>query len=110
VASPLSELTKNDVRGASRELGLPNWNHAASPCLRSRLAFSVEVRELLIRSQHVYCIMTHAWHASFTCQATAQHLAAVESAENLTRKLLSLTAEDNLRVRMVRCEHLTESR
>lgn len=30
------------VRAVSRELGLPNWNHAASPCLRSRLAFGVE--------------------------------------------------------------------
>lgn len=26
----------------SRELGLPNWSHAASPCLRSRLAFGVQ--------------------------------------------------------------------
>lgn len=30
------------VRAVSRELGLPNWNHAASPCLRSRLAFGVQ--------------------------------------------------------------------
>lgn len=30
------------MRAVSRELGLPNWSHAASPCLRSRLAFGVQ--------------------------------------------------------------------
>lgn len=30
------------VRTLSRTLGLPNWNHAASPCLRSRLALGVQ--------------------------------------------------------------------
>ena len=43
VASPLAALTKDEVRSASKELGLPNWSHAASPCLRSRLALNVEV-------------------------------------------------------------------
>lgn len=43
VASPLSGLTKDEVREVSRELELPNWNFAASPCLRSRLALNVEV-------------------------------------------------------------------
>jgi uncharacterized protein len=75
VASPLSDMTKDEVRQVSRELGLPNWNHAASPCLRSRLAFNVE--------------------------ATALHLAAVESAERITREQLTLFPEDNLRVRML---------
>ena len=45
VASPLADLTKDEVREASRELGLPNWNFAASPCLRSRLALNVEVSQ-----------------------------------------------------------------
>lgn len=34
-------------------------------------------------------------------QATAKHLAAVESAEEIVRLQLGLTPEDNLRVRMV---------
>jgi len=41
VASPISDLTKDQVRSVARHLGLPNWNHAASPCLRSRLALGV---------------------------------------------------------------------
>ena len=36
-------------------------------------------------------------------QATERHLAAVETAEEIVRRELSLTPEDNLRVRMVRC-------
>ena len=41
VASPIDGLTKDEVRAAARLLGLPNWRHAASPCLRSRLALGV---------------------------------------------------------------------
>lgn len=41
VRSPLSGLSKEHVRAVGRHLGLPNWNHAASPCLRSRLAVGV---------------------------------------------------------------------
>ena len=42
VYSPLSKLPKVEVRKLAKHLGLPNHNYAASPCLRSRLAFGVE--------------------------------------------------------------------
>ena len=42
VRSPLSGLAKERVRAVGRHLGLPNWDYAASPCLRSRLAVGVE--------------------------------------------------------------------
>ncbi len=42
VRSPLSGLPKDKVRAVGRHLGLPNWDYAASPCLRSRLAVGVE--------------------------------------------------------------------
>ena len=42
VRSPLDLVSKGDVRRAARHLGLPNWDAAASPCLRSRLAIGVE--------------------------------------------------------------------
>ena len=42
VQSPLNELRKTEVRELAKHLGLPNHAHAASPCLRSRLAFGVE--------------------------------------------------------------------
>ena len=41
VVSPIAHLTKAQVRQAARHLGLPNWNYAASPCLRSRLALGI---------------------------------------------------------------------
>ncbi|RLN86900.1 hypothetical protein BBJ28_00016552 [Nothophytophthora sp. Chile5] len=46
VVSPLSELTKQEVRNVAKYLGLPNWNAAASPCLRSRLQFGVEATQV----------------------------------------------------------------
>ncbi len=75
VASPLQHLTKNDVRAFAQEAGLPNWAYAASPCLRSRLAFGVE--------------------------ATEERLRRVEAAEQVVRQHLTLAPEDNLRVRVV---------
>lgn len=45
VRSPLAELgwTKEDVRRAGRELGLPTWDAPASPCLSSRVAYGLEI-------------------------------------------------------------------
>jgi uncharacterized protein len=47
VRSPLMEagLTKNEVRAASRELGLPTWNRPAFSCLLTRLPHDTPVRE-----------------------------------------------------------------
>jgi uncharacterized protein (TIGR00268 family) len=65
VQSPLEFITKDDVRRASRTVGLPNWNHAASPCLRSRIALGVE--------------------------ATAHHLKLIERAEVFVKDYLLQT-------------------
>ena len=73
VAAPLDELTKNEVRAISRELGLPNHAHAASPCLRSRLAHGV--------------------------RATEDNLERIELAEMIVREHVMLLVEHNLRVR-----------
>ncbi|KAK1946766.1 Uncharacterized protein P3T76_002318 [Phytophthora citrophthora] len=75
VVSPLSGLTKQEVRDVAKFLGLPNWNTAASPCLRSRLQFGVE--------------------------ATQQHLHRVESAEDFVRDLLQLQKHMSMRVRFL---------
>ncbi|KAG1703408.1 hypothetical protein DVH05_007356 [Phytophthora capsici] len=75
VVSPLSGLTKQEVRDVAKFLGLPNWNTAASPCLRSRLQFGVE--------------------------ATQQHLHRVEGAEEFVRDLLRLEKHMSMRVRFL---------
>jgi uncharacterized protein len=45
VLSPLAAagLTKQDVRAASRELGLPNWDAPAAPCLSSRVQYGLSI-------------------------------------------------------------------
>jgi uncharacterized protein (TIGR00268 family) len=73
VAAPLDELTKHEVRAISLELGLPNHAHAASPCLRSRLAHGV--------------------------RATEDNLERIELAELVVRELINPGVEHNLRVR-----------
>jgi uncharacterized protein len=73
VASPLDEFTKMEVRAMAREFGLPNHAHAASPCLRSRLAFGVN--------------------------ATPENLLRIESAEREVKAFLSPGVEMNIRVR-----------
>ena len=77
VLSPIDHISKSEVRQAAKHLGLPNWNYAASPCLRSRLALGVP--------------------------ATADHLHRVEEAERFVRKRLShvLDETSNLRVRLL---------
>lgn len=75
VQSPLRRTTKDHVRLVGRHLGLPNWNYAASPCLRSRLAIGVE--------------------------AIPDHLRRIEAAESFVRGWLELDATRNLRVRLL---------
>jgi uncharacterized protein len=45
VASPLAELgfTKQNIRHASRALGIPTWQQPSSPCLSSRVPYGTEV-------------------------------------------------------------------
>lgn len=75
VKSPLLYSTKEEVRRYAKHLGLSNWNFAASPCLRSRLALGVK--------------------------ATSRHLRAVNRAENMVRRVLNLDETINMRVRLL---------
>ncbi|HXF96251.1 MAG TPA: ATP-dependent sacrificial sulfur transferase LarE, partial [Gemmatimonadales bacterium] len=45
VRSPLAEagLTKAQVRAAARQLGLPNWDAPAAPCLSSRVRYGIRI-------------------------------------------------------------------
>lgn len=74
VQSPLDAFDKSQVRELALELGLPNHNYAASPCLRSRLVNGVA--------------------------ATSENLQRIEVAEDIIRETIhSLTVADNFRVR-----------
>jgi uncharacterized protein (TIGR00268 family) len=75
VRSPLRQTTKDHIRIAAKHLNLPNWDYAASPCLRSRLALGVE--------------------------AIPEHLMRIEKAERHVRLSLDLDATQNLRVRLL---------
>ena len=41
VATPLISFGKQEIRAIARHMGLPHWNIAAAPCLRSRLQIGV---------------------------------------------------------------------
>ncbi len=73
VLSPLSHFTKSEIRGMCRFAGLPNWNAAPSPCLRSRLHPGVP--------------------------ADDEHLQRIEAAEDIIRSTFSLRPDQNFRVR-----------
>lgn len=75
VASPLATLPKAAVRAVARHVGLPNWDLAAAPCLRSRLDYGVS--------------------------ATAETLAMVGIAEEKVREILSVSPTENMRVRIL---------
>lgn len=47
VRSPLqeAEMSKDEIRRKSRELGLPTWNQPASPCLASRFPYGTRINE-----------------------------------------------------------------
>ena len=75
VRSPLFATPKTRVRELARVAGLPNWNLAAAPCLRSRLAFGVP--------------------------ALKRPLADVEAAEDAVREILRVRPEENMRVRVL---------
>jgi uncharacterized protein len=44
-----AQLTKEDVRNLSRQLGLPTADIPASPCLASRIAYGLEITERRLR-------------------------------------------------------------
>lgn len=45
VVSPLeqAQLSKDDIRALSKQLGLTTWNKPAQPCLASRMAYGLEI-------------------------------------------------------------------
>jgi pyridinium-3,5-biscarboxylic acid mononucleotide sulfurtransferase len=77
VHSPLARWTKTQVRMAARHVGLPNWQAAASPCLRSRLAWGVPATR------------DHLHHMAQAERIVRTHLHPVPDHANLRVRLLS---------------------
>lgn len=75
VSSPLSDIPKATVRQLARYVGLPNWNWAASPCLRSRLQVGVRAEDAVLQGVGV--------------------------AEAMVRGMLGLDATHSVRVRVM---------
>lgn len=51
ILSPLAELdfTKDEIRAVSHEMGLPNWDKPAHPCLSTRFAYGMKITEDRLR-------------------------------------------------------------
>lgn len=73
VAAPLVAFGKQEIRAIARHMGLPHWNIAAAPCLRSRLQLGVP--------------------------ATDDNLGRIEEAERTLIRLLKIPPTVNFRVR-----------
>lgn len=102
VSSPLLAvgLTKEQVRIVAKELGLPNALHAASPCLRSRLALGVratvsalqniEAAERLVRARLDPALLASGGFNPDTINLRVRHLndgtARVELDADLLRR------------------------
>jgi uncharacterized protein len=43
-----AEMSKEDIRAAARELGLPVWNKPSSACLASRIAYGLPITEEML--------------------------------------------------------------
>lgn len=50
IRSPLQEVgfTKEEIRAAAREMGLPNWDKPASACLASRIPYGTPITEIAL--------------------------------------------------------------
>jgi uncharacterized protein len=61
IRSPLMEasLTKGEIRILSRNLGLPNWDKPASPCLATRIPhgtpITIELLNLIAKAEEAIC-------------------------------------------------------
>ena len=120
VQSPLEYLTKEEVRRASRAVGLPNWNYAASPCLRSRLALGVEATshhlKLIERAEQfvrAYLLVSILQHDSIgvspeTVNLRVRYLANQRAAIELDEHVLSLSIATGIAT--VQNELMTDSR
>jgi uncharacterized protein len=97
VLSPLdlAGLTKDDVREAARELGLPNWDKPAAACLSSRIPYGipvtvatlgrVESAERVLRDEGFRQLRVRDAHAAATLEVEPEQLPRLREPARLAR-------------------------
>jgi uncharacterized protein len=97
VVSPLDRagLTKDDVREAARELGLPNWDKPAAACLSSRIPYGipvtvdilsrVESAEQVLRAEGFRQLRVRDANAKATLEVEAHELSRLREPDRLAR-------------------------
>jgi uncharacterized protein len=91
IRSPLCEagLTKEEIRVASRALGLPTWNKQALACLASRFPYGVEITKSRLRQ--VEACETYLRDLGFTTFRVRYHheVARIEVASDDLQRIIS---------------------
>lgn len=97
VLSPLDAagMSKEDVREAARELGLPNWDKPAAACLSSRIPYGVPVTietlgrvesaEQVLRDEGFRQLRVRDAHSAATIEVEADQLERLRQPRRLAR-------------------------
>jgi len=89
VSSPLREFgfTKTEIRSLAREMGLPNWDRPARPCLASRIPVGTEVdRELLAKVEALEILLAGEGFSIFRARCDRQEVVIELGTEELERR------------------------
>jgi len=120
VRSPLQEagLTKEDIREASRELGLESWNKPAMPCLASRVPYgSAITKKRLLRIGKAEALVKDAfgirgnlrvrdfWPLA-RIEADRKELTLLKKSESRLREMLGPLGYKNIRIEGYRMGNL----
>ena len=99
VRSPLleAEMTKDDVRALSQELGLPTWDKPSFACLSSRFPYGTGITtENLTKIDHAETFLRDAGFRRFRVRFHDEHTARIEVATEDMGKLLDPKLRESL--------------
>jgi pyridinium-3,5-biscarboxylic acid mononucleotide sulfurtransferase len=89
-----AEMTKDEIRGYSRQLNLPTWNKPSSPCLSSRFPYGTEINvERLKKIAHCEMFLKELNFREFRVRFHGD-LARIEVAQNEIHRLVEKPTRD----------------